>query len=69
MNKDLLYYDPSNLSLADSLSDISFCINNGVEMIKICANGDFFVKGKKVTEDIDVYNGFVNFLKESGHYG
>lgn len=38
------------------------------EMLRIDADGSFYVKGNKVTEDIEVYNGFIAFLKESGHY-
>lgn len=49
-------------------SDIVFSVNNGVEMLKICEDGSFYVKGKKVVEDIEVYKGFVEFLKEAGHY-
>jgi hypothetical protein len=49
-------------------SDITFSVNNGEEMLKICADGSFYVKGKKVVEDIEVYKGFVEFLKSAGHY-
>jgi len=61
--KELLIYDEIEST------DITFSANNGEESMKICADGSFYVRGKKVTEDIEVYNGFVKFLKESGFYG
>jgi len=49
--------------------DIIFYTNNGVdEMLKIGGDGSFYVKGNKVAEDIEVYNAFVEFLKDAGHY-
>jgi len=38
------------------------------EALRICADGKFFVYGREVTQDREVYEGFVRFLKESGHY-
>lgn len=50
-------------------ADVLFSVDNGrKEMLKICENGDFFVKGKKVVNDKQVYEGFIKFLKESGYY-
>jgi len=50
-------------------SDISFHVDEGLtEVLKICQDGSFYVRGKKVTEDIDVYNGFVDFLRSAGFY-
>ncbi len=49
--------------------DIIFYINGGTtEMLKIGGDGSFYVKEKKVVEDIEVYNAFVEFLKDAGHY-
>lgn len=53
------------------LCDIIFSVSSGeeeIEVLKICEDGSFYVKGKKVAEDIKVYEGFVEFLKEAGHY-
>lgn len=51
-------------------TDIVFTLNNGCdEVLRIEANGSFYVRGKKVTKDIEVYNGFVDFLKGVGCYG
>ena len=49
--------------------EITFTLDSGsIEAMKIGADGSFYVRGKKVTEDIEVYNGFVNFLKDAGYY-
>jgi len=48
-------------------NDIIF-YTDGEEIIKMAADGSFYVKGKKVIEDIEVYNGFVIFLKGNGCY-
>ena len=48
-------------------NDIIF-YTGGEEIIKLAADGSFYVKGKKVIEDIEVYNGFVAFLKGNGLY-
>lgn len=48
--------------------DITFTINEGEEVVRIASNGDFFVRGEKVTEDIKLYEGFVEFLKGAGTY-
>jgi len=61
--------DIDEISMIDPIpGDIVFYVDNSVEKLKICANGDFMVDGKVVKNDMDVYNGFVEFLKESGHY-
>lgn len=42
---------------------IVFHINHGqTEMLKLCANGDIFVKGKLVENDLEVVEGLRNFL-------
>jgi len=63
-----IFYDTDLLDIDTTPGDISFYVDNTVEKLKICANGDFMVDGKIVKNDIDVYNGFVEFLKEAGHY-
>ena len=37
--------------------------NNGEPILKLCANGDIFVKGKKVVNDIEVVEGMRELLK------
>ena len=53
-------YNPSH--------DISFFPDGKTESLKICENGDFIVKGKKVVDDKKVYKAFVDFLKQAGTY-
>ena len=51
-------------------TNIVFTLNNGCdEALRIEADGSFYVRGKKVIKDIEVYNGFVDFLKGVGCYG
>jgi endogenous inhibitor of DNA gyrase (YacG/DUF329 family) len=40
----------------------------GEEIIKLCPNGEFFVRGEKVTEDQKLYEAFVNFLTDLKYY-
>jgi hypothetical protein len=48
---------------------ITFCVGeSSQEAMRICADGKFFVYGREVTQDREVYEGFVRFLKESGYY-
>lgn len=42
--------------------------NNNIEVLKICGNGDFYIKGKKIINDMKVYKGIVEFLRDSGYY-
>ncbi len=69
---DLIIHDASDEPLTlvgEGPSDIVFTLNNGCdEVLRICEDGSFYVKGKKVTKDIEVYNGFVDFLKGTGCY-
>lgn len=65
---DLEGVEEHTLSVDSIPGDISFYVDNDVEALKICANGDFIVHGKKVTNDEEVYRAFVEFLKESGTY-
>jgi hypothetical protein len=48
--------------------NIVFHPNGSDEAIKICENGDFFVKGKKVTNDKKLYKAFVDFFSGMGLY-
>lgn len=48
----------------ESKGDIT-CFIKDKEMLKICNNGDFYVKGKKVINDIDVYKGFKAWLTKA----
>ena len=49
----------------DKDSIISFYIKE-LEIIKITADGDFYVKGNLVENDIQVFKAFKEFLTESG---
>lgn len=48
-------------------NDITF-YQDKQEVLRICTNGDFFVKGAKAANDQKVYEGFVDFLKGAGFY-
>ena len=38
------------------------------EVLKITSDGEFYVNGNLVTKDIEVYEGFVDFLRGQGCY-
>lgn len=69
---ELIMHDASDepvTLLNECPGDIVFTLNNGSEeALRIEADGSFYVKGKKVIKDIEVYNGFVDFLKGMGCY-
>ena len=46
-------------------STIEFYSGDGTEMLSIKDDG-FYVKGKKVVNDLDIYNEFKAFLKQAG---
>lgn len=49
---------------------ISFITADETEpIIKLCQNGDIFVKGKLVENDLEVVEGMREFLKKSNSYG
>lgn len=61
--------EESMLCVNEGPSDIVFTLNSGCdEVLRICEDGSFYVRGKKVIKDIEVYNGFVDFLKGTGCY-
>jgi len=41
---------------------VVFYTKDGEETLKISPNGDFYVKGKKVANDIEVYESFKEWL-------
>lgn len=41
--------------------DIVFYTPHG-EMLRLCGNGDFVVKGKKVTNDMEIYHSMKEFF-------
>lgn len=48
-------------------SSIIFLVNNGQrEMLKLCSNGDIFVKGKLVENDKEVIEALREWLKMQG---
>lgn len=58
----------TNIASFQPPNEITFFPDGQTEALKICGNGDFFVKGKKVTNDKKVYKAFVDFLKGQGVY-
>jgi len=44
---------------------ISFYLPNNREIIKLCSNGDIFVKGKKIENDKELVDGLREFLVQS----
>jgi hypothetical protein len=61
---------PSEFQIADSMAagDISFVVNGYGEVVKIKGNGDIFVKGNLVTNDMEVVEGFKEFFGMSKSY-
>jgi len=57
-----------NIDKSVESTDITFSTDDYEEVLKITVDGSFYVKGNKVTEDIQVYNAFVEFLKGAGYY-
>ena len=63
-----LYSDPDggsvyiNQSSPISEGDIIFNMQGELEVIRIAANGDFFVQGRKVDNDHEIYQNFRKFL-------
>jgi RecJ-like exonuclease len=53
-----------SFSAINPCSDIIFYTKDQTEALKICDN----VKGKKIVNDKQVYDGFIDFLRDSGHY-
>lgn len=47
-------------------SEIKFSTNFGANEIRFDRNGDIFIKGKLVTNDIEIVEGFRQFLREAG---
>jgi len=56
--------------LVESANEISFFnVNENKEpAMKICMDGKFYVNGKLVKEDIEVYNAFRRWLNGQGVY-
>lgn len=49
------------------MDSISFGSNgNSIEVMRFDANGDIYIKGKLVTNDLEVVKGIKEFLKMSG---
>jgi len=55
-------YDPSPPDIDSSI----IMYVHGVEMISIREDG-FYIYGNKVSDNTEVYEGFVNFLKDAGY--
>ena len=61
-------FTAGTFGMSNPCSEIIFYTKDQAVALKICDNGDFHIKGKKVTNDKQVYEGFVDFLRDSGHY-
>ncbi len=72
-NQPMSFWTEKNLALTPVQSsiihifegEIKFVLNEN-ELIKLCANGDIFVKGNLVKNDIEVVNGMMEFLTLAG---
>lgn len=58
----------SPLRISIDPDGIVFWANGDEEAIRVASNGDFFVRGHKVTQDTQVYEGLVAFLQGAGTY-
>lgn len=47
--------------------DTCFFVNENIEVLRIKSNGDFLVKGIKITNDMEVYTAMCEFLKGTGY--
>ena len=47
-------------------SSINFYFDSENEVLRLCENGDIFVKGKKVINDLEVVDGMRELLKLNG---
>lgn len=45
--------------------DIIFSVQNGLEILKLCGNGNILVKGKLVTKDLEVVEALKDFILEA----
>lgn len=57
-----------NINDAPNAGDISFVVGDYGEVVKLNGNGDIYVKGNLVTNDIEVINGLKEFLSMSERY-
>jgi hypothetical protein len=57
-NNHLLYFDVDN----PNYGNISFNTPKYGEVIKVCNNGDIFIKGRLVTNDMEVVDGIKEFF-------
>lgn len=46
---------------------IKMSLNNNKEIVRICVNGDIFVKGKLIENDKELVEAFRSFFKDSGY--
>ena len=46
---------------------ITFNMTGTTEIIKLCTNGDIFIKGKLIENDKEVVDAMREFLIDSGH--
>ena len=55
-------YNPEEATIAfEEKGDFVFWIGN-LEFIRLCSNGDFYIKGEKCTRDYDLYLKFKQWI-------
>ena len=65
LDKEETKYD---LKVSDLESNtITFNMTDTTEIIKLCKNGDIFIKGKLIENDKEVVDAMREFLIDSGH--
>ena len=62
---DSTSYIDTTSNVYDFNSDITFGVAGNHDLIRLCENGDIYIKGKLVTNDLDVVNGMRIFLTET----
>jgi hypothetical protein len=70
MNDNLITLNDGDLCSIEGTivdPDITF-FNEGTESIRISSDGKFYVMGKEIKEDIELYNAFVKFFQQMGLY-
>jgi len=68
IKNDSLFHAGNMIASFNPTCDITFYTDGNTESLRLCGNGDFIVKGKKLVNDKKLYEGFVDFLKDAGYY-
>jgi len=65
MNKEVEIIELKGSDLESNT--ITFNMPDTTEIIKLCTNGDIFIKGKLIENDKEVVDAMREFLIDSGH--